>query len=350
MVPRARIGDLEELRSKGCLTGKVGSQPVCVFWSDGSAYAVDDRCPHMGFPLHRGTVENGLLTCHWHHARFDLASGGTLDPFADDVRAHDVELDGLDVLVVTRTEPDLVAHHLRRLEEGLEHGLTLVTAKAVLALLDLLGPEAGAEAAVRCGIEFGISNREPGWGSGLTVLTAMANVLPVLDPSDRALALVHGLAFLSRDTRGRPPRFPLSPLEAGIPTARLGSWYRRFVDTRTGDAAERVLATAAASGAGESALAGLAGAAATDHVFIDGGHTIDFTNKAFEALGHLGWEHATAVLPTLAQQMTSASRSEETGAWRHPYDLAGILTSVLSDERQPARTSIGDSDGLLRGC
>ena len=43
--------------SKGCLTGKVGSQPVCVFWSDGRAYAVDDRCPHMGFPLHRGTVE-----------------------------------------------------------------------------------------------------------------------------------------------------------------------------------------------------------------------------------------------------------------------------------------------------
>ena len=23
------------------------------------AYAVEDRCPHMGFPLHRGTVETG---------------------------------------------------------------------------------------------------------------------------------------------------------------------------------------------------------------------------------------------------------------------------------------------------
>ena len=33
-------------------------------------------------------------------------------------------------------------------------------------------------------------------------------------------------------------------------------------------------------------------AAVTDHVFIDGGHTIDFTNKAFEVLDHLGWDDA----------------------------------------------------------
>ena len=29
-------------------------------------------------------------------------------------------------------------------------------------------------------------------------------------------------------------------------------------------------------------------AAVTDHVFIDGGHTLDFTNKAFEALAYAG--------------------------------------------------------------
>ena len=37
-------------------------------------------------------------------------------------------------------------------------------------------------------------------------------------------------------------------------------------------------------------------AAVTDHVFLDGGHTIDFTNKAFEVLDHLGWEEAADVL------------------------------------------------------
>jgi hypothetical protein len=31
-------------------------------------------------------VRFGLFTCHWHHPRFDLVGGGTLDPFADNVR------------------------------------------------------------------------------------------------------------------------------------------------------------------------------------------------------------------------------------------------------------------------
>src|SRR5580658_2358142 len=177
MTERIRVGSTDELQAKGQLTAKVGSQPICVLWCDERAYAVDDRCPHMGFPLHRGTVENGLLTCHWHHARFDLQSGGTLDPFADDVRAYPVELDGPDVLVVVEPPSDRAAHHRRRLDEGLEHGLTLVMAKAVLGLFDALGATAASAAVVEAGVEFGTRYRGAGWGSGLTVLTAMANVL-----------------------------------------------------------------------------------------------------------------------------------------------------------------------------
>jgi hypothetical protein len=284
----------------------------------------------MGFPLHRGTVEDGLLTCHWHHARFDLASGGTLDPFADDVKAHGVEVDGNDLFVVIRSDADPAAHHLRRLEEGLEHGLSLVMAKAVLAVTEILGPDEGAAAAVRVGVNFGIRNREAGWGAGLTVLTAMANVLPFLTPSDRTLALVHGLAFVSRDTRGRPPRFPLAPLPANVSADRLAGWYRRFLDTRNGDAAERVLATAAASTT-QADLARLMGAGTTDHLFLDGGHTIDFTNKAFEALDHLGWDQAPGVLTALAHQSAAASRSEEAGQWRNPYDLPRLVSTVQAD-------------------
>src|SRR5271154_4388856 len=159
---RARVGTVVDLQAKGCLAGKVGSQPVCVFWADGEAFAVDDRCPHMGFPLHRGSVENGLLTCHWHHARFDLESGGTLDPFADDVRSYPVEVDGDDVVVIVEPAGDRAAHLRRRLDEGLEQGLTLVMAKAVLGLFDSLGPHEAAAEVVRAGVDFGTRYRAPG--------------------------------------------------------------------------------------------------------------------------------------------------------------------------------------------
>ena len=214
--PRQRVGTLDDLEAKGYLTGKVGSTPVCVFLCDGEAYAVDDRCPHMGFPLHRGSVENGLLTCHWHHARFDLVSGGTLDPFADDVRAHSVQVDNGEVVVVLRPETDPAGRHVRRLEEGLEQGLTLVIAKAVLGLAEVLGPEQAALEAIRTGVGFGVRNRDAGWGAGLTVLTAMANVLPRLAPDDRPWPSCTGW----RSCPGTPG--------AGRPGSRWPRWKPRY--------------------------------------------------------------------------------------------------------------------------
>jgi nitrite reductase/ring-hydroxylating ferredoxin subunit len=62
------------------------------FYHNPKVYAVDNRCPHMGFPLSKGTVKDSILTCHWHHARFDLNNGGTFDQWAGDVHFYPVEI------------------------------------------------------------------------------------------------------------------------------------------------------------------------------------------------------------------------------------------------------------------
>ncbi len=322
---QVRAGSLEDLRTAGRLLTKVGSLPVVVFWADDRAWAIEDRCPHMGFPLHQGTVEAGLVTCHWHHARFDLVTGCTLDPFADDARGFQVRVDGDDVFVEERHGGDPVTQLFRRLDDGLETSLSLVLAKSVLGLL-----EAGVapEEIVRRGVAFGTRYRDTGWGAGLTVLIAMANVLPSLDEADRAQALVHGLAFVARDTRNHPPRFPVRAFDDGgeIERARLAEWYRRFVETRSGDAAELVLTTALTAPGPLADVERMMFAAVTDHVFVDGGHTIDFTNKAFESLGYVGRKAAPDVLPTLVRGTAAASWSEQNGTWRHPHDLAVLIT------------------------
>ena len=208
-----------------------------------------------------------------------------------------------------------------RLRNGLEESITLVVAKSVLGLLD-----AGVRPAeiVRTGLDFGTTYRGAGWGAGLTVLVAMANLFPHLDGDDRALALVHGLAFVANDTGNQAPRFPVGPLPTQAVPTRLETWYRRFVDTRSSDSAERTLETALADPARLAAVEAMMFAAVTDHVFIDGGHTIDFTNKAFEALDLLGPDAAGQVLPTLVSQTTRAQRSEEFSEWRHPHDLVAL--------------------------
>ena len=73
----ALAGRLEELKAKGRLVVRGAHRPILVVYDRGRVFALDNRCPHMGFPLDRGSVEDGILTCHWHHARFDLESGCT---------------------------------------------------------------------------------------------------------------------------------------------------------------------------------------------------------------------------------------------------------------------------------
>src|SRR5436190_2505464 len=131
-----RAGTLEELKSKRCIVVRGAVHPIAVFYNGGNIKAVDNRCPHMGFPLSQGSVENGILTCHWHHARFDLASGCTFDLFADDVPGADVEIRGNEIFVSPRTRAhDPLNHHRRRLLGGMSQNIDLITAKSVIALL-----------------------------------------------------------------------------------------------------------------------------------------------------------------------------------------------------------------------
>src|SRR3984893_2706411 len=127
-----RAGSLDQLKTEGRLIVHGPHRPILVVYAHERVFAFDNRCPHMGFPLDRGSVDDGILTCHWHHARFDLASGCTFDLWADDVPTCPVEVRYLEVWVKpTFGYCDPAAHWRRRLHDGLAHNLALVVAKAM---------------------------------------------------------------------------------------------------------------------------------------------------------------------------------------------------------------------------
>ncbi|HLY24107.1 MAG TPA: Rieske (2Fe-2S) protein [bacterium] len=342
-----RAARAAEVHQAGRLAVHVDGHAVALFVSDGRLYAVDNRCPHMGFPLDRGSVADGILTCHWHHARFDLAGGGTFDQFADDVRAYPVDVRDGDVYVDLAPRGDPRAHHRRRLRDGLERDIPLVIAKAAL----VLGADgAGAVEAVRIGLEFGTRYRAAGWGQGLTMLTCYANLVPYLDEADRPWALYQGLSAVARDTGGAAPRFVLAPLpDAAADIGRLTEWFRRFVDVRDAEGAERCIVSAVRAGADAASLAGMLFAAATDHRFIEIGHVLDFTNKAFEALDIAGWTHAEAALASLATAYATADRMEESNEWRHPVDLVAIVEAAARSLPEALETGRGRGRALDPG-
>ena len=320
-------GSIEELKAKGRLVLHGSHRPILVIYDRGRVFALDNRCPHMGFPLERGSVEDGILTCHWHHARFDLESGCTFDLWADDVPIFPVELRNGQVWVKTTFgHADTAAHWRQRLADGLEHDLGLVIAKAVHGQLAADVPRADI---VRQVALFGAENRD-GWDVGLTILTALANLLPVLPEEDVYLALFHGARRVAADCDGEAPRRERAPLGSRPDTATLKRWLRRWTIVRHREAAERTLLTAITARLSPEALADALVAAETERVFADSGHSLDFINKAFQCLDLIGWEHAAVLLPTVVGQMVAARGADESTAWRQPVDLIALCDKAAS--------------------
>ena len=339
------VASRAELDEEGRMVVTEDGQAIALFSHEGEVYAVDNRCPHMGFPLTRGTLDDGVLTCHWHHARFELEEGDTFDPWADDVQTFPVEIRDGEVYLdpdPPRTVPPNV-HWRNRLADGLHENLSLVMAKAVVGLDD---EDEGFHTPIETAVDFGTKYRVAGWGRGLTTLGCTANLYSQVGGRDKRRAMFTGVREVADDCAGEPPRFQQYAFEnRDLSKDRLESWFRESVEVRDDDGAERCLLTAVACLDPED-VADIVFTAATDSLYLNGGHTVDFLNKAFTTLDHVGWHgdgedpNAAKVLASTVDQLTDATRSEELSSWRTPVDVAELVFDV--HERLPDLVAAGD--------
>lgn len=74
----------------------------------GEYHAAQRKCPHLGFNLCRGKIEDGAVVCPLHKAKFDLKTGAIeRDPkllfismkAKSDLAVYPVKLEGEDLLV-----------------------------------------------------------------------------------------------------------------------------------------------------------------------------------------------------------------------------------------------------------
>ncbi len=332
---------LDELVVDGMRVVHGGPTPLLLVHDRDRVFALDNRCPHMGFPLHQGSVEDGILTCHWHHARFDLSSGCTFDLWADDVPRAEVDIRGGEIWVsATAARAGETGRWRRRLLDGMARNISLVMGKAIL---DALDRGVSAREIIREAALFGVKNRD-GWDVGMTILTALGNVIEDLPERETYLALFQGVRRVAADCAGEPPYLSSGPLEdADIPEAQLEDWLRKWTRVRHRTGAQRTVETALAAGMASARLTAMMAVATTDRAFADGGHSLDFINKALECLDLIGWDHAGSVVPTAVGHMVQARGSEESDSWRYPVDLVALVDETA--ERLPALFEQGEAAG-----
>ena len=320
--------------------------PVAVFRNTGRFFAIDNRCPHMGFPLCKGQVHEGIVVCPWHHWKFDLATGGCFTVSEYDATSYDViERDGRLYLgrPVDGQEARLFTRYEGELREGLKAADSFQIAKAVTRYSQSGGDEARL---VRFAAGMALQLQAGGAGGTWAGLTSLANVHHMsqsLKGESRTLGLVQAMREVARVISGAAPRRPvrvLEPLEKNDPD-RLHRLLLYFADKRTTVGVERCLATLMAIDLPPATVAHWAFEAIGQHLYPSTGHTHDFLYRCFDLLDQIGWDMASTALGTLATTIADASWAEESEPWSPYVDrLFEIRDRLRRDDLRPGSGGI----------
>ncbi len=77
----------------------VNGKDIAVFNVEGKFYAMDNTCRHKGGPLGEGMLEGNVVTCPWHHWKYDVTTGVSVVNPQIKVDTYEVKVEGDEVKV-----------------------------------------------------------------------------------------------------------------------------------------------------------------------------------------------------------------------------------------------------------
>ncbi len=285
-----------------------GRQRIALFRPESEQlYAIDNRCPHEGYPLARGPVRECVVTCPWHNFKFDLRDGQCVlgdeqvRVYAIRLRDNTVEID-----VREADASSLRPRHLASLESATREGKLGQIARELVRLLELgMSPRELALQAMRqdaAYAEYGTTHATP------TAIDALhfARRTP---GTQAALPLVQAFAIAAEANLRLPKRALADPVDPGDDVHAAGKRLRRLVEQEALPEAEALLRGALARGFGVDIIEPWLLQLCADHL-LSFGHPLIYTVKICDFLRGADWQFAGELLPALLGTIINSTRME----------------------------------------
>jgi len=80
MADFVKVAQTNEIEPGQARLVDVKGKKIALFNVEGRFFAIDNTCSHKGGPLAEGEVSGHVVTCPWHHGRFDLRTGEVVGP------------------------------------------------------------------------------------------------------------------------------------------------------------------------------------------------------------------------------------------------------------------------------
>ncbi len=310
-------GALEGLPEGAPTLLRHGKKRLAVIRTADGVHAIDDRCPHEGYPLTQGTVEGTELTCCYHNFKFDLRTGAcgrgeSVPTFATRTRDGRVQ--------VFVPAPDPAAERAaaeKSLREGLFERRDGQIARDLVRLLQVGATP--AELAV-IGASYD-ADRAP-WGC-THALPAAADVVPLCAryPGPQAVRPLMQCFELSAESNvRRAPRPRVEAIDPGPDPAAAEARYRAAMEAERIDEVEGLLRGALGRGWGRAELEPWLFGPPCAH-FIGFGHSLIYAGKVFDLIEAAGGvaapgAQAESLLVGVALEQAHATRDDVLPAWR----------------------------------
>ena len=322
-----KLADLSEVPMGEAKAVRIGEgRSIALFNVDGKLYATDNQCPHMGYPLTRGRIRHGILTCDWHERSFDLEGGGCFNVECDDLQTFPAEVRDNEIWVQLG---DLTyrrkAEHLSLLWEGLLSGDRWTMSKAIALLLKGGVPEVEIVELILRHLGRHIASShgsEAGWD-----IARLMNGLSVgrrYKDADRLIAMTTAACAASG---GAAERLEVVPLPEPVAWENIDPWIRSFSRDGRSERIERCLFTAYTLGDADKVLPLLFECTVEPH-FLGFPDNLISLGYLSEAADEFGWEKAFELVFNLGAQLVGRGRGEPQ---RFRRDAIGIMREKLRE-------------------
>ena len=320
---------------------RVEGHSIALFQHEGAIYATDNQCPHMGYPLVRGRVRQGVLSCDWHGWSYDMEGGGCFTGGCDDLATFLVEVRNGDVYIdVASGGKKRADAHFLLLKEGLLSTDSWTLSKAIAIMLAKgVSEEETLELMVKhMGRHISTDRDAFEGGRKLAMMMNGVKVARMYQPEDRLIPFMMAADGASGRLGDRPDRQPLPP---PVDWQKLEDWIRVFSTDKEWEGIEKCLITARQLGGHDEKIIPLFFERAVEPFFLNHSRNlIDLTHLA-ELLEQFGWELTGELVCSLGAKILGQGRGRPGELHREAIQKLEEISPIFDE--LPQETSIGSS-------
>lgn len=307
---------------------RIQGQKLCFWFKNGQWFAFDLKCPHEGYPLIQGDVDDKcVLTCRWHNWRFRLEDGHALRG-ADRLQTYPVKQEGDHLYVDVTPQPlDLQKRALINDMEGLFTKRYYGAMGRLWTKWHLKGfPPAEMHAAA---IDWAETKWERGFNHGLASLIEWQTLSEQFQDPVKALSCqLEAMDFMAEDAFGQP-NFPYTEDTLTFSSES----FSQALEQENEDLAIAMLKGFLNSGGTFETLEPILVNYVFNH-YLGYGHGAIYLAKIPRLLDYLGHAALPSLLQALTRYLIVATRDEVLPEFKRYPKVLDALTKAFGKEVQ----------------